>query len=53
MNWLQYVVSYYSNKNLHKILKQIPKEYKIIITENSLNLNLKGKSNTIIKMSRF
>ena len=37
------LVSYYSNKNLHKILKQIPKEYKIIITENSLNLNLKRK----------
>lgn len=35
------LVSYYSNKNLHKILKQIPKKYKIIITENSLNLSLK------------
>jgi N-acetylglucosaminyl-diphospho-decaprenol L-rhamnosyltransferase len=35
------LVSYFSNKNLKKILKQIPNKYSVIITENSLNINLK------------
>ena len=37
------LVSYYSNKNLRKILKQIPSKYNIIITENSLDINLKNE----------
>ena len=37
------LVSYYSNNNLKKILKQIPSKYSIIITENSLNINLKNE----------
>ena len=37
------LVTYYSNKNLRKILKQIPNKYKIIVTENSLDINLKSE----------
>ena len=37
------LVSYFSNKNLKKILKQIPNKYSVIITENSLNINLKNE----------
>ena len=37
------LVTYYSNKNLRKILKQIPNKYKIIVTENSLDTNLKSE----------
>ena len=37
------LVSYHSNKNLKKILNQIPNKYKIIVTENSLDINLKSE----------
>ena len=35
------LVSYHSEKNLNKFLKQISNNYEIIITENSLNKCLK------------
>lgn len=37
------LVSYHSNSKLIKILEQIPKLYHVIITENSLNENLKNE----------
>ena len=35
------LVSYFSKKNLIKLLKQIPTDYNIVITENSLDRKLK------------
>jgi len=43
------LVSFYSDQQIKKILKQIPSKYNVIVTENSLNEKLKYEIETIYK----